>query len=674
MRLHQSLAVWLAILALTVLAFLPGLGGPFLFDDIPNIVKPLTSWLSGRSDWVDFVLGNHSGPLGRVLSMLSFAANGATTGLTTWPFKLTNLALHLGCGTLIYLLLTRLLRRDPQLNARGKLAAGLIAAVWLLHPIQVSTVLYVVQRMAQLSALFTFLALLAFVVGRQSLQAGRLRASAWQLWLWLPLCTVLAMASKETGALVPLLCAVIELAWFRRGVDQTPNTPRARMMLRVFLAVFIVLPLAVGAVFLLAKPGFYLNGYDGRLFTLGQRLLSEPRALMSYVGILLVPRGASLGLYTDDFPVSHGLLDPPTTLWAILGLAVWMVASLLLRKRVPAFFAGTWLFFCGHALESSIFPLELYFEHRNYLPSLGVFLAVAGLLGWALPHLRNRLPERSKTRLFSAAAVLGVVLLAGATAVRSSVWSTWVGIAEQGVREHPLSRRAHLDKIEILLRINRPQEARTLLQQMLHFPDPAAYSAAAFNLVWLDCKEKGATDDTNVRNIRRLVGRKLQLADLFGGEKLGNLLLQQSCAGLSAVEFASILRDMTANAGQRASNTPIWRLRFMASRLYAEKHYLQLAIEQSALAWMSGGADPAVGVYLINLYYAVGDRKSVDILLPQVRKKIPAWDQRNQHQLAKILSYFADGTDGSQHGKSVPLPVPDAAVEDLEQAPATSAQ
>ena len=172
-------AVWLfALLVATVLVYLPGLNGPFLFDDPPNLILPINAWLSGQTGWHEVLLGNRSGLLGRPLSMLSFIANAATTGLAPLPFKATNLAIHLLCGLLIYVLISRVLTRDPQLRTRAKLAALLVSAVWLLHPMQVSTVLYIVQRMAQLSTMFMLLGLLVFVLGREALEQGHTRKGA----------------------------------------------------------------------------------------------------------------------------------------------------------------------------------------------------------------------------------------------------------------------------------------------------------------------------------------------------------------------------------------------------------------------------------------------------------------------------------------------------------------
>lgn len=634
------LLVALAILAATVAAFAPGLAGPFLFDDPSNIIHPMLAVLEGHTGWSEFLWGNRSGMLGRPVSMLSFALNGVTTGLEVVPFKATNLAIHLLSGSILFLLLRRLLHHDAHLNAKAAFAATFITAVWLLHPIHVSTVLYTVQRMAQLSALFTLLAMLSYLIGRDALQAGRLRRAYLQLFLLLPLFTALAALSKENGVLAPLLCAVIELAYFAPLQRQVKNPMEPRWPIKVFFSIFLIVPALAATALLVLKPARFLGGYEGRLFTLTERLLTQPHALLDYVGVLLLPRGAALGVYTDDFPVSQGLLDPPITLLAILVLAVWMIASLVLRKRIPAFFAGTWIFFCAHVMESSILPLEIYFEHRNYLPSIGLFLAVAGLVAWGLSRFSAELAAPRIRALLTGGSVAIVLLLGAATAVRSSVWSTWAGIAEHGVQQHPTSRRAHLDKLSILLTLGQVPEAREVLDRMLSFPDPAAYSSATLTHVWLDCREDGRVSPTNHDRLATLIGRKLQLAELFPSEKIGALLLEKPCDGLTADDFAFWLRELTNEADQNPAHTQVWRLRFQASRLFASTGQLPLAIEQSALAWMTGKADPAVGVLLINLYLANDDRRSAEILLPQVRAAIPEWDKRNRKQLDGILSHF----------------------------------
>src|SRR4051812_37775191 len=134
---YLALGGFVLVALLCILAYLPGLAGPFVFDDTPNLVTPLQTWLDGAIGWREIVFGNHSGMLGRPISMLTFLGNAAISGLDPAPFKATNLAIHLLCGALLYCLLKRLLREDVLLARHASLAAILVSAVWLLHPMQV---------------------------------------------------------------------------------------------------------------------------------------------------------------------------------------------------------------------------------------------------------------------------------------------------------------------------------------------------------------------------------------------------------------------------------------------------------------------------------------------------------------------------------------------------------
>ena len=183
------------ILALTALVYVPGLTGPFVFDDTPNL-RPLQDWLNGVASWKEVLLGNRSGLLGRPLSMLTFIFNAKLFGMAPFSFKLTNLVIHLACGGLIYSLLHKLLSRDSQLAQHAAWVALAITTVWLLHPLQVSTVLYIVQRMAQLSTLFIVLALLAYVRGREALEQRRLRTGFAMLFVAAPAITMLGFLCK----------------------------------------------------------------------------------------------------------------------------------------------------------------------------------------------------------------------------------------------------------------------------------------------------------------------------------------------------------------------------------------------------------------------------------------------------------------------------------------------
>ncbi|RYH21168.1 MAG: hypothetical protein EON54_25775, partial [Alcaligenaceae bacterium] len=280
----------------------------------------------------------------------------------------------------------------------------MIAAIWLLHPLHASTVLYAVQRMAQLSALFTLGAVCVFLVARQQLVDGPTRAAQLNLFVSFPLLVFLGVLSKQNAAVAPAICLVLELAYF--GKNSRPGAT-----VRNFFAVFLALPAFAVAGILLLAPRILLATYDEWDFTLAERLLTQPRALIDYIGMLLLPRGLQMGLYTDDFAISHDLFSPLSTLWCILTLAWISVLAVVMRKRAPSVFAGWFFFLAAHSIESGFLPLELYYEHRNYLPAFGLFLAMVGLLA-LVPAFKTNVLAPRKLGLLAAGGMSLVLALA----------------------------------------------------------------------------------------------------------------------------------------------------------------------------------------------------------------------------------------------------------------------
>ncbi|MEJ2645046.1 MAG: hypothetical protein P8180_08965 [Gammaproteobacteria bacterium] len=177
------------------------------------------------------------------------------------------------------------------------------------------------------------------------------------------------------------------------------------------------------------------GGYASRPFSLGDRLLTEPRVILHYIAWSLVPNPHALSLYHDDFPVSHSLLSPPTTLFSIAGVAALVIAALWLRRRQPLVSLGLLWFFTGQLLTATIFNLELVYEHRNYLPSLGLLLAAFSILALTSPVTRIR-----AARCGLAVGLIG--LFAGITAMRVQQWSNPLRYAAIAAAEHPNSPRA----------------------------------------------------------------------------------------------------------------------------------------------------------------------------------------------------------------------------------------
>ncbi len=423
------------LLVLTTLVYWRGLGGPFVFDDYANIVaNPGVQaeqgfWPAAR---LALVAGD-AGPLKRPLSMLSFLLNFRATGLDPFWFKLTNLGIHLLNGVLVWWFTRGLL----DLTAGGE-RAGIRAALalvttgaWLLHPLQLTSVLYVVQRMTSLSTSFVLLGLIFYLNARRQHLAGR--PAYGQLWVAVPGCLLLASLTKESGALLILFAFALEVSLLRFKVA----TPGRWGTLNQFYGLLLVLPLLAGAFYLLTHPIWFEQAALNRHFSVAERLLTQPRVLFLYVKILLLPVLSQLGLFYDDFPVSHDLLTPPATLAALLGLGALVVAALGLRKRLPWLTFGVCWFLAGHAMESSFIMLEMVHLHRNYLACLGPLLAIAVGLNARLTPTHPRLAG------FAAGALLAGLALV--SAVRADQWRDPLSLASYEVRHRPDSARANYE-------------------------------------------------------------------------------------------------------------------------------------------------------------------------------------------------------------------------------------
>ncbi len=305
----------------------------------------------------------------------------------------------------------------------------MIASLWLVHPLNLTSVLYIVQRMTSLAALFTVCALCTYVAGRLRMLAGR--PGRLLILAGFLVFGGLAVFSKESGVLLPLFMLVIELALFRFR-DSHGRTDRFIVGLFVII---MLLPACLVLLKLFLNPGWILDGYKMRTFTLTERLLTEARVLMVYLKLTVMPTTGSLGLYQDDIALSRGLFSPPATLYSLLALAGLFGGALALLKRQPLISLGILWFFCAHALESTIFPLEIAHEHRNYLADFGIILALGSAIA-VIPMQKLGSAVRVITP------VLFLCMFAYTTWLRADQWSDNVKFAVFEAMHHPQSFRA----------------------------------------------------------------------------------------------------------------------------------------------------------------------------------------------------------------------------------------
>lgn len=431
-RLH--LLALVALLASVALAYWPGRHGGFVFDDYPNIVNnsPLHVTQAVWRDWVAAMVSSPARSLPRPLAMLTFAVNHYFTGLNPVPMKLTNVAIHLLNTLLVFGLIRSLVRGCtqalPAYSSRPEWAALFVAGCWALHPINVMAVLLVVQRMESLSHTFVFTGLWLYLLGRLRQQRGE---GGWALIVLglLPL-TALGVLVKESAALLPLYAFCLELCVLR---FQTARQPFDRRLLVLFVLV-LFLP-ALLAVMWLLPTALGPQAFASRDFTLVERLMTEPRVIFDYLQWTVLPDLADLSLYHDDYIVSRGVIDPPATLIAMIGLPIVIGAAFLLRRRRPLASLGLLWFLGAQVLTATFIPLELVFEHRNYFASMGICLFFADWLFVAPTVAAAR-------RIGAILAFAAVLACAGITYLRTSEWSDAVSFAVSEVAKHPQSPRA----------------------------------------------------------------------------------------------------------------------------------------------------------------------------------------------------------------------------------------
>jgi protein O-mannosyl-transferase len=496
---------------LTALAYLPGLHGPFAFDDITNIVqnKGLEIHSLGWDQLMQAAFSSDAGPFRRPLSSISFALNIYFSGLDAGAFKITNLVIHLLNGLLMYALLRRIVKHWWDSKAIDADSAVfwlplLCAGAWLLHPLNLTAVLYVVQRETSLCSLFILLGCILYTHGRLRLLAGKTG------WPWLYIGTavsgLLSILIKETGVLLPVYLLVIELCVFRfrsRNHGQQRSLP-------VFFGLFLVLPLCLGLLWI----GFGHRGllsYVGRDFTLGERLLTETRVIWDYIRWTLFPRLPDLGLYHDDIPLSTGVLSPPTTLLSILGLGALLMTAVLTQKKRPWIAFGILWFITGQLLESTVFPLEIAFEHRNYLADMGILFAV---FGFVLTEQSRILSMRYRVGI-----LVALTLTYGAvTGMRAYVWRSTLSLVKTQAANHPGSPYATYalgQELTNLVLAGEKQllpEAKEALVHSASLPNSGIIPGAALAL--LESQISGDNDPANfARMARRLRTHAISASD-----------------------------------------------------------------------------------------------------------------------------------------------------------------
>lgn len=529
---HEIPIALLSLFGVVALCYWPGIHGGFLFDDFANLPSlgasgPVDNW----STFWRYITSGTADPTGRPLALLTFLLDARDWPADPLPFKRTNLILHFGNGLLLFALLNRLGSLLNLETTRCRTAALLGTSLWLLHPLWVSTTLYIVQREAMLPATCVVAGLLIWLHGRQRLVGGHLRSGLIWSVLGLGGFTMLGVLSKANGILLPCYALVIEAILL--GSRRPVLPAREKRAHRLVMWLFAFIPTTGICLYLVrvGATGMLHGGNAGiRSWTYAQRLLTEPRVVMDYLSLLWLPRPFSSGLFNDQYAASTSLIHPLSTLWALLAVVVLISGAWWFRRRYTAWSLAVLFFFAGHLLESTSVPLELYFEHRNYVPALLMFWPL-GL--WLADTRKLKLPKQ----MLMIALPLGLALM---TYARATVWGNVRTQALVWAEINPDSPRAQANAAQILMQSGQPEEAARRLQVLLAAqPDE---SQLAFNLIGAHCLTGGITH-TDIDAARVAMQGSANTGSLFAnwfGRTLP-VAIAGSCPGLTTDVLLSFI-------------------------------------------------------------------------------------------------------------------------------------
>jgi tetratricopeptide (TPR) repeat protein len=415
--------------------------------------------------------------------------------------------------------------------------------------------------MAMLSAFFSIVGLWLYCKGRLLL-AENSRRSYIVMSLALGMGTLLAILSKENGILLPLLAACVELCIFSH-----PKSI-AKPLNRYWSWLFLALPSMMVFVYLihLVNPYNFTHPFGNLDFNLPERLLTESRIVTGYLYSLLIPKMTYPGLLYENIEISRNFWQPPQTAFCVILVVALPFAAFYLRKRFPFFALSMLFFFAGHILESTTIPLELYFEHRNYLPAIFLFMPA----GYFFVTQQSRLIKGVIITILAICPVFTYQL--------SSLWGNEMALAQFWAHQNPMSSRAQLSAALTLENKGYQPSALSLLNNAkVTIPD-------SLDLHWywlkLKCRLQGVSHE-EFNEIKRLTNEitfKIHQYNML--DATINSMLSPECKGLNSDNALELLDALLTNPGLLNDQRRLFQPHHLKGLVYARTNRPKQAVAE----------------------------------------------------------------------------------------------
>jgi tetratricopeptide (TPR) repeat protein len=373
----------------------------------------------------------------RPVANFSFALNYYFGGLNVFGYHLVNVTIHILAAMFLYLFIYHTLNLPslkPKYGQHAYTIAVLGTLLWAVNPVQTQAVTYIVQRMASMAGMFYIMAMYFYLKGRTS------EPGFWRIWHF-GLCllsSVLAFGTKENAATLPFSMLLFDLFFVQGLTRESIKRGVIISFILMMIPPLVALMLRGPYVF---TPKYYSVSLDvKRTFTLIEGLLTQPRIILFYISLLIYPIPQRLSI-VHDIDMSKNLIDPPSTILSIVLILVVLILSIIKARKWPLISFCIIFFFLNHMIESGIGILEPIFEHRNYLPSMLLFIPVAILFVRAIQYYDNRAVMQG---VISAFLILVVAGFANGTYLRNHFWRTKEALWQDAANKAPDSIRPHM--------------------------------------------------------------------------------------------------------------------------------------------------------------------------------------------------------------------------------------
>lgn len=537
----------------------PGLAGGFILDDWPNLDG--LNQVNASHQLSQFIFSGVASELGRPLSLLSFALQAEHWPGNPYPFKFVGLCIHIANAWLVYVCCYLLgqIRSWPQRSTF--LFAGTVFSLWLFHPLNISTVFYVVQRMVLLAGFFSLLGVVSFLWSIKHDQQQPSNVYLAIASIGMVITYVLGILSKENAVLTGLMLSVLYVCLLR---DRCGN--------KCWDAWVIIVGL-LPSLLVLGYLCLHIAQHSQPDFGPFQRLLTESVVLQDYLDKILLPTPKKLNIFNDGFPSYKHLFASSVTIKSVSFWLALIALALVLRKRAAFFAFGIFWFLSGHILESSIFGLELYFEHRNYLPSLGILIGVVG----TVIELNLKAADCSNTAkkwlnygltalLFSMASAY--VLVYGA---EISTWRSPGALAISALTERPDSIRAHQEASAYFANSGDYANS-TLLVQAIEKKWPG-YPGTYGQLILLHCLDNNVVLPDNTALKQRFASGKFDRGTIDAWHQILDFKKNGSCPDFTWAHYQEFLELLINNknfTSQKDDFVVLLGLSFNANQQFTE--------------------------------------------------------------------------------------------------------